>query len=153
MTDLEKLKAWLKTYPGADALKDFQVDYTDRLPGGLGLFPSGLTEIERRADVVGDVMVWNQYNFGLYIVFPKSPGDDTGSQVNADWVMDFQKWVQAQSVRHLAPTFGNTDQRSENMSAQNGALFESDDEGTAMYMVQLSVTFKNFFKEENEWLM
>lgn len=152
MTDLEKLKNWLQTYPGADALRGFQVDYTDRLPGGLGLFPSGLVEIGRREDITGNVTVHNQYNFGLYIVFPKSPGDDAGALINADWIMDFQRWVQAQSIRHLAPTFGNTDLRNETISAQNGALFESDDEGTAMYMVQLSATFKLFFEEENQWM-
>lgn len=152
MTDLEKLKKWLQTYPGSEALEDFQVDYTDRLPGGLGVFPSGLVEIGRRETITGDVTVRNQYNFGLYIVFSKSPGDDAGALINADWVMDFQRWVQEQSVRHLAPTFGNTDLRNETMSAQNGALFESDDEGLAMYMVQLSATFKLFFEEENQWL-
>lgn len=153
MTDLEKLKNWLKTYPGAETLNDFQVDYTDRLPGGLGMFPSGLVEIERKKDIVGNVVVRNQYNFGLYIVFPKSPGDDVASQVNADWVMDFQRWVQAQSIRNLAPAFGNTDLKNETMSAQNGALFESDDEGVAMYMVQLSATFKTFYEEEDQWQM
>ncbi len=39
MSDLERFREWLKTYPGADALTDMQVDYTDRIPGCFGIFP------------------------------------------------------------------------------------------------------------------
>lgn len=152
MTDLEKLQAWIQTFHGADTLTGFQVDYTDRLPGMFGVFPAGLVEIGRTTDLIGNITVRNQYNFALYVIFEKSPGDNIGAQVNADWVMDFQRWVQAQSATHKAPTFGDFDLRNETISAQNGAIYETDGDGLAMYMVQLSATFKNFYKEENEWL-
>ncbi len=142
MSDLEKLRAWLQTYPGADKLTDFQVDYTDQLPGSFGVFPAGLVEISRKENIWGDVTVRNQYNFALYLVLPKAPGDDVGAAVNADWVMDFQRWVQAQSVTHKAPTFGNVDTENETMSAQNGALYDADEEGLAMYMVSLQAVFQ-----------
>ena len=142
MSNLDKLKKWLRTYPGYDRLGEMQVDYTDQLPGCFGLFPAGLVEISRKENLWGDVTVENQYNFALYLVLPKAPGDDVGAQINADWVMDFQHWVQAQSVTHKAPTFGNVEASCETMSAQNGALYDADEEGLAMYMVSLQATFK-----------
>jgi len=48
------------------------------------------------------------------------------------------------SVMGNAPTFGD-DPRAEKITAQNGVLYGADEEGTAMYMVQLSVQFKKRF--------
>lgn len=146
MTDLEKLQAWMKTYPGADRMPTMQVDYTDHLPGQFGVFPAGLVEVSRMENLLGGVTVTNQYNFALYLVMAKEPGDDVAAAVNEDWVMDFQRWVQAQSVTHRAPTFGNRDTDRETISAQNGTLYTADDEGLAMYMVQLSAVFTDYFE-------
>lgn len=150
MTALEKMREWLKTYPGYDILHGFQVDYTDQIPANGGIFPSGLVEVERRRDIVGNVSVTNQYNFGLYYVFEKAKGDDLGATINADWVMDFQEWVQEQSATRRAPAFGD-EPAMEQISAQNGVMY-ADNEGTATYMVQLSVTFIKKFEVKNKWL-
>lgn len=141
MTALEKLKAWLATYDGYDILSQFYVDYTDQIPSSGGVFPSGLIEVQRKRDILGHMTVTNQYNFGLYYVFTKAPGDDAGAIVNADWLMDFQEWVQAQSITGAAPAFGD-EPRTEKIIAQNGVLYEATDEGLATYVVQLSVQFK-----------
>lgn len=141
MTALEKVKTWLAAYDGYDILSQFHVDYTDRVPSNGGVFPSGLVEIQRKMDILGNVTVTNQYNFGLYYVFTKAPGDDTGATVNADWISDFQEWVQKQSVTGKAPTFGD-EPKTERITAQNGVLYEATDEGIATYMVQLSIQFK-----------
>lgn len=152
MTALEKIREWIATYPRYDILSGFQVDYTDRMTANSGgIFPSGLVEVGRSADITGTVTVTNQYNFALYYTFLKAPGDDVGAAVNADWVMDFQEWVQAQSITGKAPAFGDRP-RSERIIAQNGTLYEFDAEGTALYAVQLSVQFVKIFKEENLWL-
>lgn len=140
MTALEKLRQWLATYPGYDILGQFSVDYTDQIPANGGVFPSGLVEISRKKDILGNVTIQNQHNFGLYYVFPKAPDDDIGATENADWIMDFQMWVQEQSVRGLAPVFGD-EPWTEQIQAQNGILYDADEEGTATYMVQLSVYF------------
>ena len=145
MSDIEKVREWIETFPDHQKLDGFRVDYTDAVPNNGGIFPSGLVEVSRTTDIVGNVTVENQYNFGLYYVFPKDPGDDVGAAVNADWVMDFQKWVQDQSIRHLAPTFGD-DPLYERIQAQNGELFSTDEEGTAIYMVQLSINFTKFYE-------
>lgn len=144
MSDLERLREWISTFPGYDILSKFCVDYTDQIPCNGGIFPSGLVEIKRTSDVLGNVKVQNQYNFGLYYVFAKDPGDDTGARINADWIMDFQLWIQEQSARGLAPTFGD-EPRSERIRAQNGVLYAADEEGTATYMVQLSVEFIKYY--------
>ena len=139
MTALERIQAFIRDYPGADILQDFQVDFTDQIPANGGLLPSGLVEVSRKTDLLGNVTVTNQYNFGLYCVFAKAAGDSEGAEVNAQWVLGFQEWVQAQSVLGLAPAFGD-DPRAEKITAQNGALFDTA-EGLGMYLIQLSVQF------------
>ena len=150
MSAIDKIRDWLAAFPDYHKLSGFNVDYTNKIPNNGGIFPSGLVEISRSADIMGNVTVENQYNFGLYYVFTKAPGDDAGAAVNADWVMDFQNWVQEQSIRRLAPTFGD-DPDTERIQAQNGVLYAADEEGTATYMVQLSVNYTRFYKEESIW--
>lgn len=40
MTALDKMKNWLATFPQYDALTDFQIDYTDKVPSNGGIFPN-----------------------------------------------------------------------------------------------------------------
>ena len=141
MTALEKIKVWLGRYPGFDILSVFQVDYTSEVPGCGGLFPAGLVELSRRRDILGNVTVENQYNFAIYCLLEKAPGDDTGAAENSAWVMGLQEWVQRQSVLGLAPRFGSGT-APEVIRAENGTLYEVDGEGTALYSVQLSVRFE-----------
>lgn len=150
MNALEKIREFVGSYPGADILSEFRIDYTDQIPANGGIFPSGLAEISRRSDILGNVTVTNQYNFGLYYRFEKAPGDDVQAAINADWVMDFQEWVQSQSVMGLAPVFGDAPSL-ERITAQNGVLYAAEDEGTATYMVQLSVQFVKQFPTTDPW--
>ena len=131
-TALGKMKTWLATYSGIP--ERFAVDWTDQIPSNGGIFPSGLVEISRRKDILGNVTVTNQYNFGLYFVFTKAPADDDGATANQEWVADFQEWVQEQSVKGLAPVFGDVPQL-ETITAQNGVLYDATDEGLGTYMV------------------
>ena len=151
MTALEKIQDWIKTFPQYDALTTFSVDYTSAEPTNGGLMPAGLVEVSRTTDIVGNVTVSNQYSFTLYFVFLKSPGDETTAEENAQWLMDFQDWVQAQSATGKAPLFGD-DARQETMKAQNGMLLEADAEGTAVYSVNLSANFVKKYEVENKWL-
>lgn len=145
MTALEKMRGFIGSYPDADILGRFQVDYTDQVPDNGGLFPNGLVEVSRRTDVTGFTYeVENQLNFAVYTLLAKSPGDDAGSTFNAEWVMGFQEWVQEQSARGLAPAFGDKPRR-ERITAQNGQLYSAGDEGTALYAVQISVRYVKEF--------
>lgn len=143
MNELDTIKAWIATFPKHNILSDFRVDYTDQIPANGAIFPAGLVEVSRVQDVEGNVLVRNQYNFGLYYVFEKTPGDDTGACINADWIMDFQEWVQEQAITGEAPQFGD---RTLEIKAQNGALYDTGSDGTATYMVHLSVAFEKEFE-------
>lgn len=140
MTALEKIRKWLATFPGNDCLQSLQVDYFSPEPENGSIAPSGLTEISRTKDILGNITVENQYNFGLYFVFAKALKDDEGATQNADWVMELQEWIQEQSVMGKAPVFGD-EPKEEWIQAQNGSIFDVTQEGTAEYMVQLSVNF------------
>ena len=140
MTALEKIRAWIATYPDFDILAEFQCDYTDHaMPNNGGIFPSGLIEVERRRSICGITTVKNQENFGLYYVFEKAAGDDMGAMVNAGWVEGFQQWVQEQSVLGSARTFGERPTQ-ETITAQNAVTYETG-EKTETYMVQKAVTY------------
>lgn len=152
MTALDKMRNWIATFPDYDILSNFYVDYTDKVPSNGGIYPSGMVEVERRRDITGNVTVTNQYNFGIYCVFPKAIRDDEGATINADWVSAFQEWVQEQSVTGAAPAFGD-EPRAEKIIAQNGMLYEADEEGTATYMIQLSVQFTKKYEVINKWLI
>ena len=140
MSALKKIREWLDTFPGNDQLASLQVDYVPAEPGSGSIAPSGLVEISRNEDILGNITVENQYNFGLYYVFAKSTDDDEGSTQNADWLMDLQEWVQEQSILGAVPQFGD-EPAKEQIQAQNGSIYGADEEGTAIYMVQLSVNF------------
>lgn len=141
-SDLERMREWLGTYPGYDLSTNMLVDYLDEIPGNKSLRPAGVVEISRTEDILGNIETQNQYNFGLYVAVEKVPGDQVIAQFNADWVLDFQRWVQEQSVTHKAPTFGNADQGRELIKAQNGELFDTGSDGIGVYVVALSVEFK-----------
>ncbi len=144
MTDLEKVSRWLKSYPEIKRIEAFSVDYHADAPENSSIAPSGLVEISRVEDILGNVTVENQYNFDLHFVLFKAPGDDLGAEENANWVMAFQKWVQEQSIRKLVPTFGDKPEK-ETIRAQNGQLTYADREGTGIYTVQLSVNFTKIY--------
>lgn len=152
MNALEKMKTWIANYPDFDILGQFHVDYVDRVPANGGIFPAGLVELSRKSDIMGGATVNNQYNFSIYCCFDRAPMDEIGAVVNADWIMGFQEWVQEQAATGKAPIFGD-EPTKERISAQNGVLYAADEEGTATYMVQLSVQFTKKYEVENKWLI
>lgn len=145
MSPLKKIRDWLNTFPGIDRLQELRVDYYSQQPDNGSIDPSGVQVISTKEDILGNKTVEKQYNFGLYYVLAKDPGNDEVATENADWVMEFQEWVNEQSILHLAPTFGDLP-RTEEMKAQNGAVSAADNEGVAIYMVQLSVTFTKIYE-------
>ena len=143
MSDLEKILQWLGTYPEGERLQSITVDYLPPDPETGSIVPSGLTELSRKEDVFGAVQVENQYRFGLYFVLTKSSSDSLG---NAAWILGLQQWVQEQSVRHLAPPFGE-EPGKERMQAGDGVLYADNQDGTATYRVVLTVNFKKTYEE------
>lgn len=140
MSALKTIREWLKTFPGYSRLQSMRVDYLAAEPDSGSIAPSGLIEVSRKENIFGDITVVKQYNFGLYYVFAKATEDDDGSTENADWIIDLQEWVLEQSILGKAPTFGD-EPKEEKIKAQNGTIYGATEEGTAIYMVQLSVEF------------
>lgn len=140
MSDLEKVRQWLTIYPGIASMKELNVDYCPPNANNGSIAPSGLVEISRSRDILGNVTVEDRYDFAVHFVLLKADGDDEGATENADLVMDFQNWVQDQSIRGLAPTFGD-EPLKETVKAQNGSIIGYNSKGVALYMVQLSVNF------------
>lgn len=136
MTDLEKLRQWLLTYPKWDAGGLLYIDYTDGVPGNSGLYPAGLEEVSRREDVLGNVTVGCRYHFALYRVTT----GQADNRDNAQWLLDFQSWVRAQSQAGLAPTFGDEPAR-EQIRAEKGRLHKASQTGTGTYTVTLTADF------------
>lgn len=146
MSDLEKIRNWLHQYPDINRIGALRIDYYTERPDNGSIDPSGLVEISRKSDILGNVTVENQYNFGLYFVLVKSPEDDAGAKENADWLLDFQRWIQEQSIRRNVPVFGDAPE-SETITAQHGKVEAADEEGTGIYSVQLSVNFTKIYEE------
>lgn len=145
-TALEKMRTFIQSFSDADILSHLSIDYTDSIPNCGGLFPSGLVKVSSKSDILGNITVTNQCNFALYTVFAKSPQEDVGATYNADWLMSFQEWVQEQSEVGLAPAFGD-DPKAESIVAQNGAIYSADEEGIAVYAIQISVTYTKKYRK------
>lgn len=135
MTALEKMQQWLQTYPGwQDTL---QIDLTEPAPGNAGLFCEGLEERARQADILGNLQITCRYRFTLY----RRVGRDSDE---AQWLLDFQNWVQQQSALGLAPHFGDIP-RLEQIQAQKGTL--KDRGQTGLYAVTLTADFTKVYQQ------
>ncbi len=141
MTALEKITAWLKTFPLWNG-QPLYVDYLDALPGQAGLYPEGLEQVSRHEDVLGIVTVKNRLHFVLYRC---TPGQQDNRE-HSEWLLLLQNWIQQQSIAGLAPCFGDVPEK-ESICAQKGRLRSADQVGTGKYTVTLTV---EFIKQYNE---
>ena len=138
MSELEKLQAWLKTFPLWDG--SLSIDVTDAVPGGMGLFPKGLQELSRREDVLGNLTVRYRWRFVL------RRNQAAQMQENAHWLMQLQKWAAQQCCQGLAPRFGDAAQ-AEQLRICEGSL-QQRNEGGSGYTALLSVDFTKIFRGE-----
>lgn len=143
MDDLEKIKQWLLSYPQWEEGGLLYIDYADAIPGNCGLYPTGLEEVSRKRSITGVLTVKNRYRFALYRVTK----GQSHSQEAAQWLMDFQNWVQRQSAAGLAPVFGD-DPRQEHICAEQGKLQAANMTGTGKYVVMLTAEFVKIYDEE-----
>ena len=138
MTDLEKVRQWLLSYPKWEEGGVLYVDHTDAVPGNGGLYPLGLEELSCREDLLGNVTVQCRLRFTFYRV---TAGQD---QTHAQWLLDFQQWVQQQSAAGLAPKFGD-ERHKERLRAEKGKLSEASQTGTGTYAVTLTAEFIKYY--------
>lgn len=128
MKDLEKLRRWLLTFPGWPG--ELSVDKM-QAGSATGLFPLGLEETDRKEDFLGNAQAVCRYRFALYTRL--NPGQDC-----AQWLLDFQNWVQQQSIAGLAPRFGDIP-HAERLQAREGVCKDPGVLGT--YAVTLIADF------------
>lgn len=140
MTDLEKLKTWLATYPGWEADKPFFVDDAAPKPGCVGLFPQGLEQVSLRRDITGGQKAACRYRFYLY----RASALEENQEENARWLLDFQNWVEAQSAGGLAPRFGDVPQE-ERLRAEGGSLQKTGKLGSGLYALTLTAEFTRIY--------
>lgn len=141
MTVLEKIRNWLVTFPQWGEV-ELVIDSTAAVPVSCGLFPGGVEEIARREDVLGNSTVQYRQYFTLR-------REAERSEAAAQWLLEFQNWVQEQSWLGLAPQFGDNP-RQERMRAEKGKLTSISETGTAAYEVKLTAQYiKNFKENEN----
>ena len=140
MTDLEKLKTWLATYPGWEEDKPFFVDDAAPKPGCVGLFPQGLEQVSLRRDITGGQKAACRYRFYLY----RASALEENQEENARWLLDFQNWVEAQSAGGLAPHFGDVPQE-ERLRAEGGSLRKTGKLGSGLYALTLTAEFTRIY--------
>ena len=137
---LEKLKAWLATYPDWD--ETIQVGFSGDSQYSTGLLPEGVEETSRREDVLGNSQVGCRYTFTLFWQMLGQGAD----VANAGRLLDFQHWVREQSVLGLAPQFGDAP-AWERIRAENGGFTAGAQ--TVIYTVTLIADFMKVY-EVNE---
>lgn len=130
MTALEKLTAWLKTFPLWEP-GDVSVDGLSPKPGSVGIYPQGIRELSRREDVLGNVEVTNRLTVTVCRV---SAGAD------ARWMLEFQNWVNRQSAAGFAPKLGDRPEK-ERIRAEKGRLTAPNQTGTKRYAVEITADF------------
>ena len=133
---LEELTQWLQTFPKWEGV--VQIDYADNVPGNIGLFPRGITELSSREDVLGN----RKSRFSCAFVLRRAAG---GRGENAQWLLDFQNWIMEQDRLGLAPKFGDEPQ-TQRIRAFEGRLDAHKQVSCAFYTVQLTVEFTKFFE-------
>jgi len=125
MDILEKVAAWVKSYPGWGGA-DLTVDNTAPTPGSCGLFPLGEEELSRQTDVVGNTRVRYRRNFALRRVAVR--GENA-----ARWMMDFGRWARTSDP----PALGDQTVAR----AVGGRLLTSVVTGIATYDITISLEY------------
>lgn len=137
MTELERMREFLLSYP---AWEEGKLLYIDRCDGGEnGLFPQGAEEISRKRDVLGNTKVHCRLRFMLYRSASERESD-------AAWLLAFQKWLAQMSIRGKAPHFGDVP-AEERLRAEKGHFEKSRGNG-GLYAVQLTAEFVKIYEED-----
>ncbi len=137
ITELEKLRQFLLTYPNWEAGK---LLYIDRCDGGQqGLFPQGVEEVARHTDVLGNTKIHCRLKFILY----RSAGERAE---DAAWLLAFQKWLGQMSAQGKAPQFGDAPGQ-ERLKAEKGHFDKARGNG-GLYAVTLTAEFVKIYEED-----
>lgn len=112
---------WLKTYPGLSLM---QRDRVDEALGGSGLFFRGVTVVDRKWDLLGNLKSRKRLSFRI-----RRYGEPADSAV---FFMMLGAWVE-----ETAPTLG----LDQTVSLQNAHCVRDSDLGLALWEADLEITY------------
>lgn len=139
MTQLDKLMAWLQTFPLWQEL-EMETDHLSQLPNSAGLYPRGIRELGRKKDITGAVRGVNALELTLY----RRCCSGQQRTDNARWLLALQLWIQEQSALGLCPALGDEPQ-AEKIRAEQGRLESADQTGTDRYAVIVTAEFIKYY--------
>lgn len=133
MDILEKITAWLETFPLWDGGKP-RIDGIHPTPGSIGIYPQGVQEISHREDVLGNVETQNRLTLTVYRV------SNGNSALAAHWLLALQDWVNRQNAAGLIPRLGDLPGRAK-IQAFKGHLTSPAQTGTGRYAVKITAEY------------
>lgn len=132
MSYYEKMKDFLKTYPGINDL--IHVDSRDINTESFGLFYNGQQILETRKDILGNITRRKQISFVLYRA--EVTLDDAIRLDNIGFLENLINWIENNPNK---PIFGDKP-NEETFELANNTIFEDDNE-TGVYQIQIKNTF------------
>lgn len=144
-----QLKQWLATWSEWDRIERTRTDGLSTKGDEVALRPCGVSELERKATIVGRCVARMRYSFWLDIQFYKSTGDEKQAQENAAWLMRLQQWINTEGAKGKAPRFGASREK-EIIRAENGTIQTVSREGLAIYRIDLTVECYEEYEEEKD---
>ena len=134
---IHKLLSWLLDCPYISGT--LEVNHTDVTPGSTGLYPQGTQQLSVRENVLGNKVVTYRDIFLLYQV---TSMDETVSE--AERLMILENWVREQSLKGLAPQFGDIP-GEEQILVEKGKFSGVSSLGTGKFAVQIHIVYqKNY---------
>ena len=143
MEALEKVKAWLQTFP-LWAQAPLHIDNTGAEPINCGLFPVGVEELGRKEDLLGNRQIDCRQTFLLRRIAQRE-------EIAAGWLMALQQWVQQQNAAGTAPRLGDVAEKCW-VRAEKGRLSAANQTGTATYEIRIVFDYTEILEAEKESL-
>ena len=138
MDELSKIRTFLMQFPQWGDMP-LMIDESGAAPGVPGLFPQGVTETGRKADILGRVRISCRSRYLLMLRLP------CREEENARWLRALSDWVGSASALGLAPVLGDGNTR---ICCTEGRLKSREQAGTALYQAELIADFEKNYKGE-----
>lgn len=147
MSRIEQVREFVAKCPFLDDLTDgIHINWLDTNAADYGIIPTGESVISRDEDILGNVVITKQYNYGL--VANRFTIDDVIRLENSGFLEDFTDWIDEQSQKRTFPFLGDVPEE-ESVTAQNGMLFQKSPNGqTGQYQIQVNHIFQKIIKQE-----
>lgn len=118
-----------------------------KLNEGSAVDYAGGTQLSRTQDINERRTSVRQSNFNLW--FSKKSGHNFYREENANFLWNFEQWVEHCQAYELTPKISNNEngKYEETMMADNGMFFSNwEKSDTSLYMIQLHVIYSNEYE-------